>query len=69
MFINSNTFFVVFKRRVSKRHRFNFKFYSGQSLRVATALSNFTCKLYDLNAGNKTVGGCLEHDEKIVDVK
>lgn len=41
----------------------------GQSLRIATALSNFTCKLYDFDAGNKTAGDCLEHEEKIVDVK
>lgn len=69
MFINSNTFFVAFKSCIPKRYGLNFEFYSGQSLRIATALSNFTCKLYDLNAGNKTVGDCLEHDEKIVDVK
>lgn len=44
-------------------------FFSGQSLRIATALSNFTCKLYDFDSGQKSVGDCLEHDAKIVDVK
>lgn len=47
----------------------NAVFYSGQSLRVATALSNFTCLVYDIEAGNKSVGECLEHEAKIVDVK
>lgn len=38
-------------------------------MRIATALSDFSCKLYNFDAGNKSVGDCLEHNEKIVDVK
>ncbi|VVC35687.1 WD40/YVTN repeat-like-containing domain,WD40 repeat, conserved site,WD40 repeat,WD40-repeat-containing [Cinara cedri] len=41
----------------------------GQSVRVAIALSNFTCKIYDFDDGNKSVGDCLEHKNKIADVK
>jgi len=47
----------------------NFVFYSGQSLRVATALSNFTCNIFDIDAGSKSTRACLEHEKKIVDVK
>lgn len=47
----------------------NFLFYRGQSLRIATALSNFTCRLYDFEAGTKSVGEVLKHEKKIVDVK
>lgn len=41
----------------------------GQSLRIATALSNFTCNIYDIDAGCKSIRASLEHEKKIVDVK
>ncbi|XP_015369552.1 PREDICTED: WD repeat-containing protein 89-like [Diuraphis noxia] len=41
----------------------------GQSLRVATALSNFTCNIYDIDAECKSISTSLEHEKKIVDVK
>ncbi|XP_027854042.2 WD repeat-containing protein 89 [Aphis gossypii] len=42
---------------------------SGQTLRVATALSNFTCNVYDIDAGVKSNTTYLKHEKKIVDVK
>jgi len=46
-----------------------FLFYSGQTLRVATALTNFTCNVYDIDAGFKSNTTYLKHEKKIIDVK
>uniref|UniRef100_A0A2S2RB18 WD repeat-containing protein 89 n=1 Tax=Sipha flava TaxID=143950 RepID=A0A2S2RB18_9HEMI len=41
----------------------------GQSLRVATAHTDHTCRVYGIEAGSKSFTECLDHEDQIIDVK
>lgn len=43
--------------------------FRGQSLKVASALSDFSCKIYSFESNNKSIQVLNDHENKIVDIK